>query len=64
MANIWGHRQVQENMRSDRLDQVKWGAGGLGGRAVEDDDDSCRESGGGVADTLLLAIWLFGPQNH
>jgi hypothetical protein len=40
------------------------GAGGLGDRAIEDDGDTCQESGGGIADTLLQVVWWFGPQNH
>jgi hypothetical protein len=30
---------------------------------VEDDTNTCQE-GGGVADTLLLAVWWFRPQNQ
>jgi hypothetical protein len=47
-----------------RLTKLSGGAGGLGDRVVKDDGDTCRESGGGVADTLLWAVWWFGSQNH
>ena len=39
-------------------------ARGLVDRAVEDDGDTCRDYGGGVADTLLQGVCWFGPQNH
>ena len=37
-----------------RLTKSSRVTGRLGDRPVEDDGDTCRESGGGVADTLLL----------
>ena len=46
------------------LTKSSGGAGGLGDWEVEDDGDMCQESGGGIVDTLLWAVWWFGPQNH
>jgi len=46
------------------LTKSSGGARVLGDRTIEDYVDTCRENGGGVADTLLRADWWFGPQNH
>jgi hypothetical protein len=40
------------------------GTGGLGDQAVENNDDTCQDFKGGVADTLLQGVLRFGPQNH
>ena len=58
-----------------RLTKASEGVGGLGDRMVEDDSDTRRDHGGGIADTLLqlcLTVWAsttirkfggFGPKN-
>jgi len=43
------------------LTKSRGGAGRLGDWAVEDDGDTCRDRGRGVADTLLQTVWWFGP---
>ena len=37
---------------------------GLGDQVVEDNGDTCRDRGGGVADTLLHGVLWFWPQDH
>jgi len=39
------------------LTKSSGGARGLGDRAVKDNTDTCRDRGGGVADTLLQVVW-------
>jgi hypothetical protein len=43
--------------------QVERGSGGLGGRPVEDDGDTCRVVGDAYGVCYSRAVWWFGPQN-
>ena len=64
VVDTWGHQQARAHEEElTVLTKSRWwltkssgGAGGLGDRAVEDDGDTCRESGGGIADMLLRAV--------
>jgi hypothetical protein len=47
-----------------RLTKSSGGERGHGDRAVKDEGDTCRDRGGGIADTLLQGVWRFGSQNH
>ena len=69
VADTWGHQQARANEEQTVLTKSRWrltkasgGAGGLGDRIVEDDGDTCRDCGGGVADThfsTLQEIWAY-----
>jgi hypothetical protein len=72
VADTWGHQQarVHEEELTMMMKLRRWltkssgGARGLGDQTVEDDDDTCRDCGGGIADALLQKNWWFEPQNH
>jgi hypothetical protein len=46
-----------------RLTKSSGGERGHSDRAIKDEGDTCRDRGGGVANTLLQGVWRFGPQN-
>jgi hypothetical protein len=71
VADTWGHEQARLHEELTMLTKSRWqltksseGAGGLGDRVVEDNEDMCRESGGGIVNMHLQAVWWFEPQNH